>query len=549
MKRKIVLRILAAAVLAALLPLGVFAAATETVVNVTAVNGRIVGSSTVYAGEVFLDGQSVLTYVYSDDITRSETVVAAARDGFGGPDDDGFAALFPNVIGEEGTGIAECSDAALSAEMDANWKDAAYVAGKYYPDKTIGSSESRDMFLQDEAFAARCRSWWEGVGLYNEAGEDFEMCGPLGKLSSSFTDTVTFTVIDGKLLKLIDRVEDYTLESITVIYTAAYLKSDPSVIENVEVAVTPPKAGQKSLETSPVVTVNGTDCEIDSASWLPYLSGYTTEELDVTFEEGGTYYVYVLLKAKDGMTFDKGEAVSNGIDEGFSIFDGCTVTGGELKFAASRTFDLDAFKGDYMRLKIAVTATAAGGLPCTGGDDCPGRTFLDMPPKGNWAHDPIDWAVAKGITTGTSSTTFSPEEGCTRGQVVTFLWRAAGQPEPTITNNPFKDVKADDYFYKAVMWAVEKEVTTGTSATAFSPDDVCTRGQIVTFLWRANGKPAPSKTSNPFKDVKSGDYFYSAVLWAVERGITLGTDATHFSPSDTCTRGQVVTFLYRSANK
>ena len=178
----------------------------------------------------------------------------------------------------------------------------------------------------------------------------------------------------------------------------------------------------------------------------------------------------------------------------------------------------------------------------------PALNFKDVPADAYYAA-PVAWAVEKNITTGTSSTTFSPEEGCTRGQVVTFLWRAAGQPEPTITNNPFKDVKADDYFYKAVMWAVEKEVTTGTSATAFSPDDVCTRGQIVTFLWRANGKPAPSKTSNPFKDVKSGDYFYSAVLWAVERGITLGTDATHFSPSDTCTRGQVVTFLYRAVKQ
>ncbi|MBQ2468350.1 MAG: S-layer homology domain-containing protein, partial [Clostridia bacterium] len=162
---------------------------------------------------------------------------------------------------------------------------------------------------------------------------------------------------------------------------------------------------------------------------------------------------------------------------------------------------------------------------------------------------PVAWAVEKNITTGTSSTTFSPEEGCTRGQVVTFLWRAAGQPEPTVTSNPFKDVKNGDYFYKAVMWAVEKGVTTGTSTSTFSPEDVCTRGQIVTFMWRANGKPAPSGSSNPFRDVKSGDYFYEAVLWAVENKVTTGTSATTFSPDDTCTRGQVVTFLYRNANR
>ena len=96
------------------------------------------------------------------------------------------------------------------------------------------------------------------------------------------------------------------------------------------------------------------------------------------------------------------------------------------------------------------------------------------------------------------------------------------------------------------MWAVENEITSGTSSNTFSPNDTCTRGQIVTFLWRSSGKPAPTKTSNPFKDVKSGDYFYDAVLWAVGKKITLGTDETHFSPNSTCTRGQVVTFLYRA---
>ncbi|MBR6915584.1 MAG: leucine-rich repeat protein, partial [Clostridia bacterium] len=170
--------------------------------------------------------------------------------------------------------------------------------------------------------------------------------------------------------------------------------------------------------------------------------------------------------------------------------------------------------------------------------------FKDVKEDAYYA-EPVAWAVAKNITAGTSATTFSPDEGCTRGQVVTFLWRAAGQPEPSGAKNPFKDVKESDYFYKAVLWAVENEVTAGTRANTFSPGDVCTRGQIVTFLWRANGKPTPTETKNPFKDVKTTDYFYNAVLWAVEKGITLGTDATHFSPGDTCTRGQVVTFLYR----
>ncbi|MBR4662046.1 MAG: S-layer homology domain-containing protein [Clostridia bacterium] len=177
----------------------------------------------------------------------------------------------------------------------------------------------------------------------------------------------------------------------------------------------------------------------------------------------------------------------------------------------------------------------------------PPVNFKDVVPGAYYA-DAVAWAVANGITTGTSATTFSPEDGCTRGQVVTFLWRTAGSPEPTGARNPFRDVKESDYFYKAVLWAVENEITVGTSANEFSPEDVCTRGQIVTFLWRANGKPSPAITKNPFLDVSTADYFHTAVLWAVEKKITLGTDATHFSPSDTCTRGQVVTFLYRDAN-
>ena len=174
-----------------------------------------------------------------------------------------------------------------------------------------------------------------------------------------------------------------------------------------------------------------------------------------------------------------------------------------------------------------------------------GPIFEDVPDDA-YFKAPVDWAVSKGITTGTSATTFSPNDGCTRGQVVAFLWRAAGSPEPKENKNPFGDVKSNAYYYKAVLWAVENEVTSGTDATHFSPNSVCTRGQIVTFLWRANGKPAPSKTANPFKDVKASDYYYDAVLWAVEKDITLGTDAAHFSPSSTCTRGQVVAFLYRA---
>lgn len=170
--------------------------------------------------------------------------------------------------------------------------------------------------------------------------------------------------------------------------------------------------------------------------------------------------------------------------------------------------------------------------------------FTDVPTTEYYAQA-VAWAVENRITSGVAADKFGPKQGCTRAQIVSFLWRMAGSPEPETIENPFKDVHSQNYYYKAVLWAVEKGITTGTSATKFSPNDTCTRGQIVTFLWRAEGEPNPAKNTNPFKDVKSGDYFYTAVLWAVGKGVTTGTDAKHFSPSDTCTRAQVVTFLYR----
>lgn len=157
---------------------------------------------------------------------------------------------------------------------------------------------------------------------------------------------------------------------------------------------------------------------------------------------------------------------------------------------------------------------------------------------------PVLWAVENSITKGTTDTTFAPEELCTRGQVVTFLWRTAGCPEPTSAECEFTDVGSEDYYYKAVLWATENGVTKGVSETEFDPDGECTRGQVVTFLWRTAENPA-SSGSNPFVDVENEYYYYNAVQWAAENGITKGITETTFEPDDTCTRSQVVTFLYR----
>ena len=171
--------------------------------------------------------------------------------------------------------------------------------------------------------------------------------------------------------------------------------------------------------------------------------------------------------------------------------------------------------------------------------------FTDVP-VGEFYFDPVEWAVAEGITTGASETTFNPGDNCLRGHVVTFLWRAAGSPEPTSNENPFDDVTENDFFYKAVLWAVENEITNGISATEFGPYTECNRAQVVTFLWRAQGKPAVTETNHPFTDVDADQFYYQPMLWAVENGITNGLTATTFGPGAVCNRAQVVTFLYRA---
>lgn len=176
--------------------------------------------------------------------------------------------------------------------------------------------------------------------------------------------------------------------------------------------------------------------------------------------------------------------------------------------------------------------------------------FVDVA-EGDYFYDAVAWAVfhEPQITNGTDATHFSPDATCTRAQAVTFLWRAKGCPEPTSTENPFKDVKEGAYYYKAVLWAVENGITNGVSATNFAPDSGCTRAQVVTFLCRSEHGERKLGTTNPFKDVKEGAYYYNAVLWAVDSGITNGTSDTVFSPDMTCTRAHIVTFLYRAMTR
>ena len=169
--------------------------------------------------------------------------------------------------------------------------------------------------------------------------------------------------------------------------------------------------------------------------------------------------------------------------------------------------------------------------------------FVDVA-TGSYYEDAVDWAVENGITKGTDDTHFSPDGICTRAQAVTFLWRTAGSPKPETRTMPFTDVPVGSYYYDAVLWAVENGITKGTSDTTFSPNMTCSRAQIVTFLWRSEKSPAAG-TANPFADVKSTAYYADAVLWAVKENITKGTTSTTFSPNADCTRAQIVTFLWR----
>lgn len=189
---------------------------------------------------------------------------------------------------------------------------------------------------------------------------------------------------------------------------------------------------------------------------------------------------------------------------------------------------------------LVISTVTTGMIPMT----VAAASFTDVS-DGAYYSESVAWAVENNITKGTSDTTFSPDDGCTRAQCVTFLYRYAGSPNVDLNNiSKFTDVKSGDYFADAFAWAVENEITTGTSDTTFSPGDKCTRAQIVTFLWRYNSTPSVEDTGS-FEDVKNDAYYAGAVSWAVENEITKGTSDSTFSPDNTCTRAQIVTFLYR----
>ena len=255
-------------------------------------------------------------------------------------------------------------------------------------------------------------------------------------------------------------------------------------------------------------------------------SGYSYYTIKATAGAGGSISPSGNVSVREGrdqtftITPDKGYAVANVKIDGKSI-------------GAVKSYTFENVSRTHT---IEVIFMKANGNPQTG-------VFVDVA-TGSYYEDAVDWAVENGITKGTDDTHFSPDGICTRAQAVTFLWRAAGSPEPETRTMPFTDIPVGSYYYDAVLWAVENGITKGTSDTTFTPNMTCTRAQIVAFLWRSEKSPAAG-TANPFADVKSTAYYADAVLWAVKENITKGTTNTTFSPDADCTRAQIVTFLYR----
>ena len=317
--------------------------------------------------------------------------------------------------------------------------------------------------------------------------------------------------------------------------------------------------GEDKLTTAPTVTCSNADANTAGTYTITasgavagdnytitYVDGTLTVRTKSTGGGGGgtTTYAVAVDSAKNGSvsvspkSAGKGTTVTITVkpDSGYEL-DDLTVTdkNGDTVKLTRKTDTQYTFTMPASKVTVEASFTTI--------EEQPTVSFVDVPTSAYY-YDAVAWAVENGITNGTSATTFSPDASCTRAQMVTFLWRAAGSPKST-GGNPFTDVSASAYYYDAVLWAVEQGITNGTSATTFSPDATVTRGQTVTFLWRAGGSTAASGGS--FADVAADAYYAPAVQWAVANGITNGTSSTTFSPDNACTRGQIVTFMYRDA--
>ncbi|MBR6290252.1 MAG: S-layer homology domain-containing protein [Clostridia bacterium] len=394
---------------------------------------------------------------------------------------------FKPVPGPEPIDTAECTLGELRENTHPDYDPTSGDGDKYKV------SVDRWVYDEDDQTLDETAAFWAG----NEYTVYVEY-RPLGGFY--FTDSTTFT-INGTTVSAVIDGSGYAHASLTL--TCPRI---PGALERAECLITPPYVGEHP-DMSPV-SADPELYDVSVYTWYDDALGAYLDETGV-FVKDHRLNLRVYFEPKDGVVFDSmTEFYINGVRA-------------DSRFSTGYGYQIDL----YPEIK---------------------NPFTDVK-KGAFYYDAVMWAVSNDpvITKGTTATTFSPKDTCTRGQVVTFLWRAFGCPEPTLTENPFTDVKEKAFYYKAVLWAVEKGITNGVDATHFGPDQGCTRGQVVAFLWRAEGQPEPASTENPFTDVKEKAFYYKAVLWAVEKNITNGTTPTTFGPGATCTRGQIVTFLFR----
>lgn len=283
--------------------------------------------------------------------------------------------------------------------------------------------------------------------------------------------------------------------------------------------------GAQSTEIE-VTVVNDEDTNIDQGNQSSGGSGESVFPISTNATENGTITVTPVRASRGSIITVIAEA-----DEGFIL--------GSLRVFDQKGDEISLNKeGDKFTFIMPASKVSVEGKFV----EREMNPFLDVEER-DYFYNAVLWAMKNGVTSGTTDTTFSPDITCTRAQTVTFLWRAAGSPHPQNTVNPFGDVDEDSYYYEAVLWAVENGITAGTSAIEFSPDANCTRGQVITFLYRHHGMQATEEVY--FSDVQEDSYYYDAVQWAVQNGITAGTSMSTFSPNAECTRAQIVTFLYQ----